>query len=241
MKLNILAASLLLTLPLIPNTSSAQTISPTEDVITSAFFQGTDLVRGYAGDNRPTLRVSSDNAFGFGPEQIYVQFSAVDIAPFTNPVSNASLSLTSVTGNFGADASATSPFIVSAHAVNANPFTSIIDDTNPQGTTAWDDFFANNIFTASPEALTVVDGFGVFDFDVTDIVNDWISGSNQEFVIALTGTNDVQIGDGFLHGFSNNTEAPGSTFLTVSAVPEPSSAILLALPMAFMITRRHRS
>jgi len=241
MKLNILAVCLLSIPSLVPSTASAQTIAPTEDVMTSAFFQGADLVRGYVGENRPTFRVSSNNDFDRGPETIYLLFGESDFASFTNPVPNASLSLTSVTGNFGADASATSPFIVSAHAVDANPFTSIIDDTNPTGTIAWDDFFDNNILAASPEVLSVINGFGVFEFDVTNIVNDWISGSNQEFVIALTGKNDVQVGDGFLHGFSNNTELPGSTFLTVSAVPEPSSAALLTLLLPLWITRRRRS
>ncbi len=241
MKFNILAVCLLSTFSLIPNLASAQTFAPTEDVMTSAFFQGTDLVRGYAGDNRPTFRVSSNDAFGFGPEQIYVQFNPTDFTLFNNAVANASLSMTSVTGMFGADASAAGPFLVSAHAVNANPFSSIIDDTNPTGTIAWDDFFDNNILPAGPQASTLIDGFGTFEFDVTDIVNDWINGSNQEFVIALTGKNDVQVGDGFLHGFSNNTENPGATFLTVSAVPEPNSAVLLGLTLASGIARRRRS
>jgi len=78
---------------------------------------------------------------------------------------------------------------------------------------------------------------------VTGLVNDWISGDNEIYVIALTGKNDVQVGDGFLHGFGNNDDvnSTGSTFLTVSAVPEPSSAVVLGLAMAMGVIRRRRS
>ena len=243
MKINILAASLLSIVSLVPNFVSGQVFSPTEDVMTSAFFQGTDLVRGYVEDARPTLRVSSNNAFGNGPETIYLQFDPSNFANLNGPVTSALLSMTSEAGGFGADATATSPFLVSAHGVNADPFTSIIDDTNPIGTIAWRDFFDDNILDSSPQAATEIDGFGTFEFDVTDLVNDWISGSNQIFAIAITGKNDVQVGDGFLHGFSNNNDvnSTGSTFLTVLAVPEPSSAVVLGLAMALGVVRRRRS
>jgi hypothetical protein len=48
------------------------------------------------------------------------------------------------------------------------------------------------------------------------------------FALALTGKNHVAGGE-FLHGFANNTEAPGSTFLTVTTVPEPTALVLAAL------------
>jgi len=219
----------------------ADIIAPTEDVITSAFFQGTDFVRGYAGDGRAVHRVSSDNAFEAGPETIYLQFSAADFASITSPVANASLSLTSVSGGFGADASAVNPFDVSVHGVSADPLSSITDDTNPTGPIDWLTFFNNEILTAAPEATTSIDGFGVFEFDVTDVVNDWISGNNTIFALAVTGKNDVQVGNGFLHGFSNNSESPGATFLTVTSVPEPGSlGALLIVSSATGLRRRKR-
>lgn len=230
----------------IPNATADTIIAPTEDVMTSAFFQGTNLVRGYNGEaNRPNFRVSNDNAFGVGPETIYVQFSAGDFSGMSS-VDQAILTMESVDGGFGANASAGDPFIVSAHGVNADPFTEITDDTNPSGTIAWDDFFANNILTANAAALTTVDAFGPVEFDVTSLVNDWLAGGNPHFVIALTGKNDPQLGNGgngFLHGFRNNSNTAaneGFTFLTVSAIPEPGSMFIIGCVGVVAAIRRRK-
>lgn len=217
--------------------SASTIITPTEDVMTSSFFQGANQVRGYAGDARPTFRVSSDNAFGVGPETVYIAFDAADFIGFTNPVANAVLTVESASGNFGADAGPGNPFNVSAHGVNADPLTSIADDTST-GTISASDFFTNNILPADAAAITAVDGFGPFQFDVTALVNDWLSGANTIFTLALTGKNDVQVGDGFLHGFRNNSDTladEGFTFLTVTEVPEPSS-VLIVLCMGLVIS-----
>jgi hypothetical protein len=224
----------------IAGSASADTIAPVEDVMTSAFFQGTDLVRGYAGDNRPTLRVSTDNAFGTGPETVYITFDPASFASYAGPVGQALLTVQSISGGFGADASDANPFAISAHGVSANPLTSITDNTNPAGPIAWTDFFANNILPASATQTTTVTGLGAIQFDVTAIVNDWISGSNPIFALALTGKNDTLSDGDVLHGIRNNSDAPGSTYLTI--VPEPSSLVLAAvgLVVAGIEARRRR-
>jgi hypothetical protein len=212
-------------------------LAPSEDIMTSPFFQGTDLVRGYSGDNRGTLRVSTDNPFGVGnAETIYMSFG-FDPANYTGPVARAVLSVTSVSGGFNADASAATPFLVSAHAVNADPFSSITDDTNATGSIAWNAFLNNNILAAVDS--TSIDDVGVFQFDVTPLINDWIAGTNTQFSIALTGKNDIG-GNEFLHGFSNNTEVPGATFLTINPVPEPSTALLSILGITLGLGNRCR-
>jgi hypothetical protein len=204
--------------------ANAAVIPVVEDVMTSSFFQGSNLVRGYAGDARPTFRVSTTNPFGtVGAETIYLTFDPAQFASYSGPVPSALLTLQSIAGGFGADASAATPFTVSAHAVSADPLTSITDDTNPGGPINWLAFYNNNILAADGAASTVVDGFGAVTFDVTSVVNNWIAGTNTVFALALTGKNHVAGGE-FLHGFANNTEAPGSTFITI--VPEPTALVL---------------
>lgn len=206
---------------------AAVTIDVAEDVMTSSFFQGANTVRGYAGDNRPVFRVSTANPFGTsGAETIYLVFD-YDFSALDGPVS-AILTMQSTDGGFGANAGVDAPFTVSAHGVGANPLTSIIDDTQPGGSMTWADFYATQILPADAAASTVVNGFGTVTFDVSTVVGSWIAGTGNIHVLALTGMNDTS-GNEFLHGFLNNSEAPGSVFLTVSAVPEPETwAMLLA-------------
>ncbi len=222
-------------------TAQAATIPVLEDVMTSAFFTSGDFVRGYPGDNRPTMRVASDNAFGTGPETIYLTFDASHFASYSGPVPSAILQVESVAGGFNADATPSNPFQMSAHAVTANPITSITDNTNPGGAIAWNTFFTNNILPANPAAITTVTGFGIIQFDVTGIVNDWISGANSVFAIALTGKHDTLSDGDVLHGIcnNNNTTVLGTTFISV--VPEPATALLGALALAgIVVTRIHR-
>ncbi len=223
----------------------AATIIPVvEDVMTSSFFTGTDLVRGYGVEtNRPTLRVSTFDPFGTaGAETIYLTFAPAAFDAFSGPVPQALLTLESVAGGFMADATDAAPFAVSAHAVNADPLTSITDDTNPAGPISWTDFFANNILPAAPAATTTITGFGPVSFDVTEIVNDWIGGANTVFAIALTGKNHTLNDVEFLHGFANNNNAGAPLGVTsISIVPEPTAAALgVVASMALAAGRRRR-
>lgn len=210
-----------------------------EDVMTSAFFFSPNFVRGYAGDNRNVHRVGSDNAFGVGPETVYLTFDPADFASLSGPLApgSALLSVESASGGFGGDAGAGNPFTVSAHAVDTDPLAAITDDTNPSGPIDWLDFFNNNILPADPAALTAVDSFGTVEFDVTDIVNDWLDGTSNVYAIALTGKNDTS-GNDFLHGFLNNTENPGSSFIVV---PEPAASLMLLASGGLFMVRRSKN
>ena len=62
--------------------------------------------------------------------------------------------------------------------------------------------------------------------------------SNND-TFGLTGKNDNS-GTDFLHGFLNNTEAPGSTFLIINPIPEPATGILALVGIALTLGRRIR-
>jgi len=220
---------------------AASILAPKQDVMTSGFFTMGDFVRGYPGDTRPTFRVSNDGAFGVtGAETIYLSFDSADISTFSSQVTSAFLTITSKSGGFNADAGAENPFLVSAHGVNADPITSITDNTNTSGTVDWLTFYTDSILASYPVSSTSIDSFGAVTFDVTPLVNDWISGANSEFTIALTGKNDPS-GSDFLHGFENNSETPGSSFLTITTIPEPSSIVLSTIAIAIGLGVRRRN
>lgn len=236
----ILAGALATALPL--SMAQAATVIPVdEDVMTSSFFQGTNTVRGYAADDRPTMRVSTDMPFASpGAETIYLSFD-YDFSSFSGPVV-ATLTMQSAEGGFGYDASTGTPFTVSAHGVDANPLASITDDTNPGGTISWLDFYNNNILAADSTANTAIDSFGTVNFDVSALVNSWISGGNTIHTIALTGKNDAS-GIDFLHGFLDNDAGGtvmGYTYLTVSAVPEPETYAMLLAGLGALSLRLRR-
>lgn len=218
-------------------------IAVDQDVMTSSFFQGTDRVRGYAEDNRPVMRVSTDGAFGLsGAETIYLTFD-YDFSTFSGPVL-ATLTMQSTAGGQNQDAGPGNPFIVSAHGMDADPLASITDNTNPGGTVSWINFYNNHILAADSAAHTAIEGFGTVTFNVSALVNSWIDGTNTVHAIALTGKNDTS-GNDFLHGFLNNDNggvAMGYTYLTVTAVPEPETyAMLLAgLGLTGWMVRRKR-
>ncbi|MCK6407208.1 MAG: PEP-CTERM sorting domain-containing protein [Rhodocyclaceae bacterium] len=248
MKLKTILAPTLLALGLAQSAYAADVIQVSEDVMTSPFFTaygGNNTVRGYGVESgRPVLRVSNDGTNGMtGAETIYLSFN-YDFSAYTGPVT-ATLTMQSTAGGFGADASLANPFLVSAHGVDANPFTSIIDNTNTGGSTSWLNFYSNNILAADAAARTTITGEGAVSFDVSAIVNSWIAGSNSFQFIALTGKNDVS-GNDFLHGFLNNNDggtAMGYTFLTVAAVPEPETYAMLLAGLGLMgsVARRRKA
>jgi hypothetical protein len=222
--------------------SIAAVYAPDEDVMSSGFFQGTNQIRGYVGDVRPTFRVSTSTAFGIGREAIYLDFSSIDLSSYNGSTITATLTMTSTIGGFGADASAGNPFTVSAHGVDTNPLTNITDDGNG-GTITSSDFYDNNILAANVAASTSVDSFGLINFDVTALITDWISGVNTLQFIALTGKNHT--GADFLHGFHNNSDTladEGFTYLEVTAVPLPAAVWLFAsalIGLAGVARRKH--
>jgi len=153
-----LTAALLLSSTLFASSQvAAATIEPIEDVMTSSFFFSPNHLRGYDGEGRSTFRVSTNNPFGTtGAETVYLSFDSNAFSGFSAG-SSATLTMQSVAGGFGADAGAGNPFTVSAHAVTADPISSIIDDTNLSGSMSFLDFYTNEIETADAAAQTTID------------------------------------------------------------------------------------
>jgi hypothetical protein len=80
------AAVAALACALLADPAGAAIIAVDQDVMTSPFFTGTDLARGYPGDNRNVHRVSTTDPFGtVGAETIYLTFD-YDFSSFTTPV-----------------------------------------------------------------------------------------------------------------------------------------------------------
>lgn len=231
-----------------PSSAAAEVvIAPTEDVFTSGFFfpPGTpNAVQGFDSDVplRNLLRVSSPAPFGIqNPEVIYLQFNPASFSSLGGSIRSARLTMTSVDGGFSANASATMPFLVSAHGVNSDPLSIILDDDNAGGFLTSFEYFQTQILAAPLQSRTVIDAIDqTFEFDVTSIVNSWLDGSNPNFYLAMTGSNDLS-GTDFLHGFSNNSFTPGSTFLTVTAIPEPSGLGGLLVATSIIWARRRRA
>jgi hypothetical protein len=224
-RIALLAALVVAAMELYAMSAHAATVIPVDqDVMTSGFFTGENLVRGYPGDARPVHRVSTDAPFGVAAETVYLTFDYEFQDAFDGPVTEAILRVESVSGGFGADASEEMPFLMSAHGVTADPLASITDDTNPGGPISFTDFYGNNIMAASGAAQTMVTGFGTLEFDVTELVNSWVDGTNTVHAIALTGLNDTS-GNDFLHGIANNSETVGLSH-SLTVVPEPSGLAL---------------
>ena len=221
-----------------PEGQASIVLAPKNSVMTSGFFQGGDQVRGYEGDSRPILRASSPAPFGLEqPEGIYFDFTSFDPTSFDSRTNSAILSVTSVTGGFNADADLENPFLVSIHGVGENPFLAIADDTNPDGLMSAIEFESTHIFNAVSSVS--VNSLGLVTFNVTDLINDWIDGENSNYFIALTGRDD-RSGSDFLHGFSNSSEVPAATFLTIAEIPEPSELILLTIGILALLGHRSR-
>lgn len=235
---SVLAAAV--ALPAVSATAATYTVD--QDVMTSPFYFGTDKVRGYDADNRPSHYVTADNPYGFGaPATIYLDFSSIDFSSFAGQEVKAMLSMESVKYSSYASGTADSPFKVSVHGVDANPFTSITDNTNPSGPVSWQGFYNTKIKAADSKAVTAVDCINcTVTFDVSALVNSWINGNDSLQYAAVTAATENPNSPIF-HGFLNNSEAPGSTQLSVSAVPVPAAVWLFGSALAALVGIRSKA
>ncbi len=223
---------------------SANTIVPVEDdFFTTSWAFGAPYVRD-AG--RTTIGVTTPNPFLFGSEPdnaaeetTYFTFD-FDPGAFGGAVPGAELQVETFFRPFGTVPSAVDPFAISAHRVTDDPTT--IDPNLPSGPGSYVDFKNSQIGAA--EDMVSVTGEGIYAWDITDLVNEWIlnADANFDYSLAMTGRigNPPDTGStGFFHAFANSGEGSGGLEARIVIVPEPT-ALALASAAALFALRRNR-
>lgn len=222
--------------------ASAQvsTILVDEDYMTSGFFQS-NFVRGQEADStRAVNRASPTTIFGVTGETAYFSFD-FDPAAFSGPVEQAIFSVEVVANGFFADPSAGAPVDVSLHSLTAEPLATI-DINAPSGPGSWIDFRDSQITTSSIVATTTLDGLGVFDWDITALVNDWIANGNANFAFTLGASTLLDDATDQAIGFVNSSSASlgGELTARISIVPTPGMAAIAAVAGGLAGSRRRR-
>ena len=210
------------------------------DYMTSGFFSMDPLVRG-DNDGRLVNRVSSNSPFGTFNENTYLEFNDFYWSSFSAPIDNAVFRISLVSGGFGADSDKSNPFDISMHSLTSDPWTSI-DHHATSGGGFYQDFVNTEITASSVVSTITVAGNGVYDWDITALVNDWIlnGDANHSFTIALSGILDTS-GGTFLQGLVNSTSPTltgEETIGQIVIVPAPPSALLFGAFGMYAIRRR---
>ncbi|MEL6797383.1 MAG: hypothetical protein AAFO89_11250, partial [Planctomycetota bacterium] len=120
---------------------------------------------------------------------------------------------------------------ISLHSLTADPL-GTIDQNLPSGPGSWVDFRDAQFTSASIVSTTAVDGFGVFEWDITGLVNEWIANGNANFAYTLGSSALLDPEGGAAVAFVNSSAsdlADGAVTARITIVPAPASALLLGL------------
>lgn len=213
------------------------------DFYTTPWLFGPPYVRD-AG--RDTLGVSSLDPYLFDgtsdaawEETTYFTF---DFQPgdFGGPVDSAVLRVETVVRGFSTYPNETEPFAISAHRVLDDPTT--IDGSLSSGAGSFVEF--KNTQIGGVEDTVSLTEPGIYDWDITDLVNEWIANgdANFDYSIAMTGRvgNPVDTEDiGAFHSFINS-EGGLEGLAAQIIVPEPATAVLAAMGTFAFMRRRVR-
>ena len=219
----------------------AETVVYTDrDYMTSGFFSLDPLVRG-DNDGREVNRVSTNSPFGTFNENTYLEFNDFDWASLGGPVESAVFRVQLVSGGFGADSSESNPFDISLHSLSQDPWTTI-DHHPTSGEGFYQNFVNDQITSDSVVTTTSVAGNGVYEWDITDLINDWILNGEANYAqtIALSGILDAS-GLDFLQGIANSTNpnlTGEETIGQIVIVPAPAGGLLFASFGVYAIRRR---
>ncbi|MBO6739481.1 MAG: DNRLRE domain-containing protein [Phycisphaerales bacterium] len=217
------------------------TVYTDRDYMTSGFFSMDPAVRG-DNDGREINRVSSIQPFGVFDENTYLEFNDYDWSTLGGPVDSAVFRIEVVSGGFGADSSEENPFDISLHSLSQDPWTTI-DPTLFSGPASYQGFAADQINSASVISTTSVGGAGIYEWDITSLVNDWIANGDANFAqtIALSGILDAS-GGTFLQGLVNSTSPSliGDEVIgQIVVVPAPAGLLSFAA-FGVIASRRRR-
>lgn len=209
-----------------------------QDYMSSGFFQS-DYLRGEEADStRATNRATSPTIFGLTGETTYFGFG-FDPTAFTGPVSSAVFRAEIVTNGFFGDPSESNPADISLHSLSSDPLASV-DQSLASGAGSWIDFRDSEITTGSIVSTTKVTGLGVYEWDITALVNEWIlnGDANLAYTIGTSALTDPE-GEAAV-AFANSSYFEGNTALTgrIVIVPAPGALGLLSLGLLGAARRR---
>ncbi|MEM8876104.1 MAG: hypothetical protein AAGD32_17810 [Planctomycetota bacterium] len=200
-----------------------------QDYMSSGFFQS-DFLRGEeAGSSRATNRVTSPSIFGVTGETAYFAFD-FDPSAFSGPVPQATFRVENASTGFFPDVDAANPAEISLHSLTADPLATI-DQNLPSGPGSWIDFRDTQITTSSIVSTSTVDGFGVFEWDITGLVNEWIANGDANFAYTLGSSALLDPEGGAAVAFvnSSSSDLAGDAVTARIVIPAPASALLLGL------------
>ena len=212
-----------------------------QDYMSSGFFGSTsgDFLRGEeTGSVRGSHRATSSTIFGVTGETAYFGFD-FDPTAFTSPIESAVFRVEVVGAGFFADPTQANPAEVSIHSLSADAL-SAIDQTLSGGPGSWLEFRDNEITNGSIVSTTSVDGLGVFDWDVTDLVNEWIANGDSNSAYTLGTSVLLDQDDDTAVAFVNSTWADLTTETTARLVIVPSPGTAAIFVTAGLVGVRRR-
>lgn len=208
-----------------------------QDYMSSGFFQS-DFLRGEdSPSSRATNRVTSPVIFGVTGESTYFSFD-FNPSAFSEAVPKAVLRVETVATGFFPDVSPSNPAEISVHSLSADPLLEV-DQSLPSGPGSWIEFRDQEVTTSSIVSTTTVDGFGVFDWDITSLVNEWIlnGDSNFAYTIGTSALLDPE-GDAAVAFVNSSFSGLGEEFTARIVIPAPGSVTAFVTFAAWSSRRR---
>jgi len=213
-------------------------IPVSQDYMSSGFFQSNYLRGEEASSSRSSNRTTSPTIVGITGETAYFAFD-FDPSAFSEEVSSAVFRVESVSTGFFGDPSESNPAKVSLHSLTSDPLSSVDQDL-ASGPGSWLDFRDSQIIADSVVSTSSVDGLGIFEWDITSLVNEWILNGNTNYAYTF-GTSvllepDADTAVAFVN--SSFADLTGEYTARIVVIPAPGAAMLFGLGGVAALRRR---